>query len=337
MPVMVLVTGGTGYVGSWITVALMEAGHDVRQLVRRREQVAVTFRPHGVEPSDVVVGDVTDAAVVKEAVQGCDAVVHAAAVFSFDVRRAEEMLATNSTLARAVLETAVAEGCDPVVHISSTVVLQRRGGTTPHLPLGDLTGPYSRSKIASEEIARSLQDEGAPVVTVYPGLVLGSHDPYLGEQALRIAWVVRGWFPLWPAGGMHVVDVRDVAAAVAAALEPGRGPRRYVVPGHHMSDDDLYGTISRLIGRRRPHVSLPPALMPMATAPVDWTNRLLPARWRWPADREAGESGARGTRFDTTTAEADLGVRARPLDESLRNMITWLVDAGHLPERYRPS
>lgn len=108
MPVRVLVTGGTGYVGSWITVALMEAGHDVRQLVRRREQVALTFRPHGVEPSEVLVGDVTDPAVVKEAVDGCDAAVHAAAVYSFDPRRRVEVVATNVAATRLVLDAALA-------------------------------------------------------------------------------------------------------------------------------------------------------------------------------------------------------------------------------------
>jgi nucleoside-diphosphate-sugar epimerase len=333
----VLVTGGTGFVGSWTTVRLRAAGHDVRLLVRRPDQVAVTFGPHGSVPDDVVVGDVADPAVVKRALEGCDAVVHAAAVFSFDTRRAEEMLATNSDLALAVLETAVAAGCDPVVHVSSTVTLQRRGGTTPDLPIGDLTGPYCRSKIASEEIARSLQDDGAPVVTVYPGAVYGPQDPYLGENAMRTAWVARGRFPLWPAGGMHEVDVRDVAAVVVAVMEPGRGPRRYVVPGHHMTADDLYGTIGRLVGRRRPHVELPPALVTVTTAPVDWAHRVLPSRWRFPADREGGESAARGTRFDTTPAEVELGVHARPFEDTMRDMLEWMVDAGHLPSKYRPA
>jgi dihydroflavonol-4-reductase len=335
--VKVLVTGGTGFVGSWITVALRAAGHDVRLLVRRPEQVAVTFAPHGFTPDDVMVGDLTDPAAVKRTLEGCEAVVHAAALFSFDARRAEEMLSSNSAMALAVLESAVAAGCDPVVHVSSTVALQRRGGTTPDLPLGDLTGPYCRSKIASEEVARALQDDGAPVVTVYPGAVYGPHDPYLGEQALRTAWVVRGRFPLWPAGGMHEVDVRDVAAVVTAVMEPGRGPRRYVVPGHHMTADDLYGTIGRLTGRRRPHLDLPPALVPVVAAPVDWVHKVLPARWRLPADREGGESGARGTRFDTTPAEVELGVHARPFEETMRDMLGWMVDAGHLPAKYRPA
>jgi nucleoside-diphosphate-sugar epimerase len=335
--VKVLVTGGTGFVGSWITTALMQAGHHVRLAVRRPEQVPVTFSGRDAVPDDVGPVDLFDPVSVAGALEGCDAVVHAAAVFSFDPRQGSEMLSTNEQVSRTVLEAAVAAGCDPVVHISSTVALLRRGGTDPSLPLGDVDLPYSRSKIASERVARTLQEQGAPLVSVYPGSVYGPGDPYLGEQAARLAWVARGRFPLWPSGGLHTVDVRDTAAVVVACMEPGRGPRRYVVPGHHMTGDDLYRTVGTAIGRRRPHLNLPTRLVPVATAPIEAIQKLLPKRWRYPADREGGELIVRDTRFDTAPAEQQLGVHARPLEESVRDTLTWLVDQGHLPAKYRPT
>jgi dihydroflavonol-4-reductase len=332
-----LVTGGTGFVGSWITSALLAAGHEVRLAARRPEQVARTFAGRDLVPDDVRVVDLFDPASVADALEGCDVVVHAAAVFSLDPRKAKEMLSTNERATRTVLEAAVEAGCDPVVHISSTVALLRRAGTDSSLPLSDLDLPYSLSKIASERVARTLQERGAPVVSVYPGSVYGPADPYLGEQATRLVWVARGLFPIWPAGGMHTVDVRDTAAVVAACLQPGRGPRRYVVPGHHMTGDELYRTVGAAIGRRRPHVSLPAPLVPVLAAPIDALQRLLPTRWRYPADREGAELGVRDTRFDTSPAEQELGVQPRPLEESLRDTLTWLVDAGHLSARYRPG
>ena len=123
------------------------------------------------------------------------------------------------------------------------------------------------------------------MVSVYPGGVYGPGDPYLGEQANRLAWLTRGLFPLWPRGGMHTVDVRDTAAVVEACLQPGRGPRRYVVPGHHMTGDDLYRIVAAAIGRRRPHLTIAAPLVPLATGPVDALHRVLPAHWRYPADR----------------------------------------------------
>jgi nucleoside-diphosphate-sugar epimerase len=334
----VLVTGGTGYVGSHIVVALVREGHTVRLLVRRPEQVAETFAPYDLTfaPDDVVTGDVLDADSVRAALDGCDAVVHAAAIFSLDPRKAQAMLDTNATATRIVLGEALARGCDPAVHVSSSVALMRHGGSGPDLPLGDIEHAYSRSKVLSEIEARKHQDGGRPVVTVYPGAIYGPGDPYVGSQTERFLWVVRGWFPLWSKGGVHATDVRDTADVVAAVMEKGRGPRRYVVPGIHMTGDDLYGAVSRAIGRRRFHLDLPARLGLWSSKLVDTVQARLPARVHYPADSEGAEMAVRDTRLDDTPARHDLGITPVPFDRSVRDEIAWAVDAGHLPERYRP-
>ncbi len=332
----ILVTGGTGFVGSHIVLALLERGHDVRLLVRRREQVAATFGPHDVEigPEAVVVGDVLDADAVTRALDDRDAVVHAAAVFTFDPRRSAEMLDTNAAAARLVLTKALEQGCDPVVYISSTVALTRHGGSSPELPLGDIPLPYSRSKVAAEEVARELQAAGQPVAIVYPGAVYGPRDPYRGEQTVRLAWVARGLFPLWPSGGLHSVDVRDTAAVVAGVVEKGRGPRRCVVPGHHVTGRQLFAAVSAATGRRRPHIPLPPPVAVATTRAVDAVQSRLPTGWRYPADREGVEIALRDTRFDSSTTERELGVAARPFEDSVRDTLAWMVEAGRLPARF---
>lgn len=327
---LVLVTGGTGYVGSHIVAALDRAGHDVRMLVRRPEQVGRSLGPLGVAVDDLIVGDVLDADVVAAALDGCEAVVHAAAVFSLDPRRAEEMTRTNRRATELVVGGAVERGLDPVVHISSTVALTRYGGSGPDLPLGDVDLPYAASKRASEAQVRGYQETGAPVVSVYPGGVWGPHDPYFGTNAEVLAWVARGWLPFWPAGGSLYVDVRDVAAVVAAALEPGKGPRRYVVPGHHVDAPTLFGSLRRVTGRRYPYVTMPRALVVPATKGTDLLNRVLPERMHVAGDAEGAQLVVRDTRFDTTPATEELGVAARPFDEIVADTLRWLADAGHL-------
>jgi nucleoside-diphosphate-sugar epimerase len=331
------VTGGTGFVGSHIVAALVAAGHDVRLLVRRPEQVPLTFGPHGISPTDLVVGDVRDADVVAQGLEGCDAVVHAAAIFSLRPRDARLIGETNVVATRVVLGAGVAAGADPVVHVSSTAALFRRDGSGPGLPIGDQTATYTRSKIDSELVAREFQDAGAPVVSIYPGGVHGPLDPYVSEQNNRLTWVARGLLPIWPKGGIHMVDVRDVAELVVACLEPDRGPRRYVVPGTHVTGRDTFAAVAAAVGRRRPHVDLPERLATLLARPLEPLDRVTSKRWHYPADLEGIAGIACDTRFDDSPARGQFGIEPRPFDDTIRDTVAWLVDAGHLPERLRPQ
>jgi dihydroflavonol-4-reductase len=330
----VLLTGGTGFVGGHAAAAIARAGHDLRLLVRRPEQVSASLQPLGVAVPDVVTGDVLDKEAVSRALDGCDAVVHAAAVFSLDPRHAEVIRRTNVRAAELLLRGAAERGLDPIIHVSSTVALVRYGGSGPDLPLGDITLPYTRSKIDSERVARELQAAGHPVVCVYPGGVLGPHDPYRGDQNERLRWVLLGRFPFWPKGGQHMVDVRDVADVIAAVLKPGHGPRRYVVPGHHVDARTMYGTLARLTGRRFPHLAVPGALLGPFSRGFDALQRRLPPGWRFPADHEGVELVRRDTKMDNSPARTELGIQARPLDETFRDTTLWMVRSGRLPARY---
>jgi nucleoside-diphosphate-sugar epimerase len=336
---LVLVTGGTGYLGARIVATLHASGHDVRLLVRRRGQVATSLAPYGLGPhvlERVDLGDVLDPVAVVRAVSGCDAVVHAAAVYSLDPRRVREVLETNERAAELVLASACAQGLDPVVHISSFAALTRMGGTGPDLPLGDIELPYCRSKVASERVARRLQDEGHPVVTVYPGAVLGPHDPYRGDQSERLRWQALGRFPIWARGAFHVVDVRTVADVVLAVLEPGRGPRRYVVPGTHADAATVYGTLARVQGRRRPYVTPPTAVLRVMSRFMGAVQRPLPRRLQAPTDLEGVELTVRDNRFDDSPARTELGVVPVPFEQSVRDTLAWMVEAGRLPRRLGP-
>ncbi len=330
----VLVTGGTGFVGGHIAAALVKAGHDVRLLVRRPAQVATTMAPLDVHIDDVVVGDALDAASVAVALDGCDAVVHAAAVFSLNAGRAGEIRETNARAAETVLTAAVERGLDPVVHISSTVALTRPDGSGPDLPLSTLDWPYTQSKVASEIVARRLQADGAPVVTVYPGSVYGPHDPYRGEQSERLRWVLLGRFPLWPTGRMHSVDVRTVSDTVLAALERGQGPKRYVVPGDAVDGETYYGTAEAVTGRRLPRLIQPAAVVVPVARAMSLLQRPLPDRWHYPADPEGAALNACATVFDDTPARAGLGVEPVPFEKSVRDTVVWLAESGRLKPKY---
>src|SRR5262245_51930379 len=105
-PMLVVVTGGTGYLGSHAVAALVEAGHRVRVMARSPDRVQGALGPLGIGDVETAIGDVTDPAAVERALEGCDAALHTASVFSFDARRAEEMREVNVRGTETVLGTA---------------------------------------------------------------------------------------------------------------------------------------------------------------------------------------------------------------------------------------
>lgn len=328
----VLVTGGTGFVGSHSVKAIGDAGHDVRLLVRSPGRLAHALEPLDVRGVDHVVGDATDAEAVRRAIDGCEAVLHAAAIFSYDARDAREMRTVNARATELVLGAACDAGLDPIVHVSSYVALLPPVGVlTGDSPVGNPRGVYARSKAETEQMARQLQQQGAPVVTTYPGMVWGPHDPHLGEAATFARSVLRGQLPMLPPGGFPIVDVRDVAAAHAAALSRGRGPRRYMLADGTVSFAELIDAMRRITGRRLVRVTTPAPLVLGITAAGDVLQRALP--FRLPFNYGGVWVATNGPQVDASATERELGVRFRPSEDSIADMLRWMHAAGHLTGR----
>src|SRR5690606_17242784 len=106
-----------------------------------------------------VTGDILDRDSVRRALEGCDAVVHAAAVFSFDPRRGDEMMRANIEGAEHVLGTAVDLGLDPIVHVSTYGAFTDRRHVTvsPDTEPGRPRPAYLRAKAEADRVARRFQ------------------------------------------------------------------------------------------------------------------------------------------------------------------------------------
>jgi nucleoside-diphosphate-sugar epimerase len=327
----VLVTGGSGFVGSHAVQALRAAGRDVRLLVRDREKAARVLGALGVAPVEMVVGDVSDAASVGAALAGCEALLHAAA--AVEIGRASRVLAQNLAADRNVLGLAAERGLDPIVHVSSVIVLFPPRGASFSVddPVASLATAYGRSKAAGETLARALQARGAPVTIVYPSGVYGPHDPGPGVgtrglvDRMRYGWAIT-------TGGSACVDVRDLGALLAAALVPGRGPRRYMAGGHFLRWAEEADLCERLTGRRVRRVPAPPALVRGAGHVVDLVQRLVPS-FSYPLTHEAAVLLTRFVPCDSVATLRELRVRFRPTEETLADAIRWLAAAGHLDPR----
>ncbi len=325
----VLVTGGTGFIGSHSVAALLSQGHQVRLLVRSRERVARSLSPLGVADVEAVLGDVTAPGSVEEAMAGCEALLHAAAIYSFDVRAAARIREVNVHGTEIVLGAAVRAGLDPIVHVSSYAALLPPGGAvlTPDSPVKRPQGAYCRSKADSERVARRYQEQGAPVVITYPGAVIGPHDPYLGESNRNILQFTTSGLAMRE-GGVPWVDVRDVAKVHAAVMEPGRGPRRYMITGHYITSQDLTAMLHEITGHRGRVVAVPAGAAEALGRMTDLVQHV--AHGRLPFSHEAMWACALQAHCDDSGTVKDLGITPRDPRETLTDTVRWLADQGRV-------
>lgn len=249
--VKVLITGGTGFVGAWTAKAAQDAGHQVRFLVRNAGRLETSAGDIGVDISDHVIGDIADASSTKTALEGCDAVIHCAAMVSTDPDRTDEMLHTNLEGARNILGGAVAAGLDPIVRVE----LHRAVPARPRHPARRPTGRRRQRWL------RPLQGGGGSLRTGPSGRRRPSRHhlsgngarPPAGEQFGEAAEGVEASVKMRGVPGRSaawiVIDVRDLADLHVALLEPGRGPRRYMAGGARVPVDQLAKSIGAAAGR----------------------------------------------------------------------------------------
>ena len=324
----VLVTGGTGFVGSHTVAALLRHGHQVRVLARDPGRVPAVLGPLGVE-AEAVRGDVTDRASVAHAVAGCDAAVHAAA--EIGVGGAGQTTDVNVVGTRTVLDEALAAGLDPVVYTSTiTAYLPSADAVvTPDSALAEPLSAYGASKRDAELLVRDRQDRGHPVCSVTLGGVYGPDSPHLDGSFAAVLGALGSMMLVAP-GGMGLVDVRDVAELLARCVEPGRGPRHYLAGGRYVT----WAEWTDLLGRAA-DVDLHGHRV-SAEEMVDLGRQFDAQRAAGtvvdaPLSEEAAVIRTSGVPTDDSATLADLGFAYRPLLDTFGDTVAYLRAGGHLP------
>jgi dihydroflavonol-4-reductase len=226
------VTGATGFVGTHLIKLLVERGVNVRALARRD----LPWMNRNVK---LVRGDVRNSESVRTLVSGVDVVFHTAALVTPWVRRPSEQYEINVGGTKCVLEAAERFGTC-VVCTSSIVVLNP---FPPPLWVCLLDGNhYVKSKRQALEIVRGARERGVQASSVLPSGIVGPIDHRPTNLGKVIRKTIGSDAPyLSFAGGLHLIDVRDVAEAhlLAALALPGD----YVLPGEYWSLNDLYSSL----------------------------------------------------------------------------------------------
>jgi dihydroflavonol-4-reductase len=328
--VRVLVTGATGLVGGAVVQELLARGHRVRALVRPSSELTNLGDPRRAEV-ELAQGDVLDRRSVERALEGCQAVVHAAGIASIGREPRERLFAVNAGGVEVVLGAALAAGVERAVLTSSASVLG--GSRVPHVADEETTSSaetlgiaYFVSKLRGEEVGLDLAARGLPLAIVRPSFVLGPGDLYRSSASTVLA-LARGRIPAYVQGGASFCDVRDVARGHVEALLHGRPGETYLLGGQNLTMDEFVGRVCRLAGVR------PPLRLPYTVAVAATRALTLAARLGAPPPAvtlELLEATRLYTFVTSAKAQRELGYTIRPFEDSVRDTLRWYVARGKL-------
>jgi nucleoside-diphosphate-sugar epimerase len=320
----VLVTGGTGFVGSHLVERLCDLGVAVRCLVRRSSPL--DRLPPAVQ---IVYGDLRSGAGLREAVEGADVVIHVAGVTKA-IKQAE-FYRGNVDGTRNLLAACQAAGTARFVHVSTLAAI---GPSPDHRPLPEDAEPhplthYGKSKLAAERAV--LESNLAPrAVIVRPAVVFGPRDTDVFEifRAANKGLLVR----IGRAESLvAIIYVKDLAEALIAAASAAcaAGRAYFAAAPKAVSWAEFAGTAAAIMGRKLRTISVPPA----AAYAAGWCAEIA-ARLRGKPGIVSREKVAEARCpywvCETRRAQAELGLRTRPLAEGVAETLAWYKQAGWL-------
>lgn len=318
-----LVTGASGFIGSAVVRGLLQAGHEVRVLLRAQSN---RCNIEGL-PVSVATGDLTDRPSLERALKGCEALFHVAADYRIWVPDPDDLYRINVSGTRDLMLAAGAAGVKRVVYTSSVATLGLNGDHSPSdedtpVTLAEMIGHYKRSKFLAEQAVHKLvQEAGLPAVIVNPSAPVGPRDVKPTPTGRLVLDAAKGRMPAYVDTGLNVVHVDDVATGHVLAFERGRIGQRYILGACNMTLIEILRAIAEISGHRPPRLRLPPnVVLPFAYLSEMWA-RMTGGEPRISVD------GVRLAKkymfFSIDKARRELGFDPRPVDQALRDAIDW--------------
>ena len=331
----ILITGGTGFLGTHLVPLLRSQGHTLTLISRSKPPAAWLSGENAVRH---VQADLKDREAVRGALVGIEAVFHLAGLVSFKNEDGRKMYELHVDCTRELLRDVRALGTKPRVILMSTSgtiavsKTERVGTEADDYPIETVGHwPYYLSKIYEEKLALEFcKKEGIPLVILNPSLLMGPGDDRLSSTWTVVKFLQRD-IPAMPGGGMSFADARDVAQAAANALTRGELYGRHLM-GTNFSMHDFFKRLERMTGVPAPRVKLPKNVNIIGAYALERF-----AKWRGEKptiDPQEVEVGEHWFWLDSSKAETQLGYSARDPFETLHDTVNYVMKKlppGELP------
>ena len=324
-----LITGATGFIGSAVARELTDKGEKIRCLVRESSNMK---NLDGL-PVEIAIGDIRDIDSVQRALKGCDRVYHLAAVYANWLPDPGVMYRINEEGTRSVLTACRKAGIQKTVYCSSVAALGAHGKTpadeSAQFNLNSTKDHYYISKYRAEQVALEFARIGLPVVIVNPSGPIGPRDIAPTPTGALIINLLKGKFPGYVDGGINLIDVTDCARGIVAAMEKGQTGEKYILGNRNVSIKEYFDLIVQVAGKgKSPSLRIPGWMAVLSgfgyqiLARITGKPPVTSASWARVCSHYSW--------WDCTKARENLGLRQRPLEESIGEAIEWFKKNEYL-------
>lgn len=250
----ILVTGGTGFLGSYILRYLLKAGYNnLSSLCRSKSRFGLVenFK----NQVNWIESDLLDYASLDDVFKEIDYVIHAAAIISLDPRMRAKMYKTNIEGTQNIVNLSLEHNIKKLIHVSSIAAIGRTKNDgiiseSTEWQDNDQNSHYSITKFKAElELWRGAS-EGLSMAIVNPSLILGAG--YWNNGTAGIVKRVQKGIPFYPIGSNGMCDVRDVAKSCMILLESDIESERFIISNQNMKYQEVFKLMAESLGCKYP-------------------------------------------------------------------------------------
>jgi dihydroflavonol-4-reductase len=316
------ITGATGFIGRHLVQKLIARGDRVTCLVRNTDRAA-SLAEQGIT---LVKGEVSDRAVMRDAMRGVDGVFHIAALYKLGLEFRDQMRAVNVDGTRHALEAAIEAGVPKIVYTSTIAIFGNTHGKTVdesyRVEMQSLYSEYERTKWAAHyEVAVPLQQQGAPIVIVQPGGVTGPGDVSPLNMVYDF-YLKRMPIMMGPQAGVTVAHVDDIADGHILAMDKGRTGESYILAGPAVTYRQMLEMWQSLCGVPAPKLWLPGWMAALSAQLVGGLEKVF--KLKTSLSSEVLMTQADYTFYGVSDkARRELGWQPRPLQETFREVLDY--------------
>ncbi len=316
----ILITGATGFIGSYLVRYLLQNGH-INLRCTQQPSSSLALLKDAADKVEWVEADLLDVSALETAMEGVQQVYHCAAVVSFQEKGNRNMMKINVEGTANIVNLALDFGIEKLVFVSSIAAIGRKPND-PHIDEqttwqdADWNSPYGISKHRAEmEVWRGIA-EGLNAAIVNPANVLGSGFWKGRTSTGQIFHNIWKGLRFQPLGTSGFVDVRDVVRFMALLMESEISGERYILSAEDLSFKQLFDKIANSVGARPPSIPVTPIVRETAWR-VAWLVSKITGNPPF-ITKQTARSSARAFFYDRQKSLAAFPFQYTPIDKTVR-------------------